>query len=900
MVVEQVSPTPYALLRRGRNFNFPQNEPCLQAYSDHEDPVKALTFECRRVLDCVASANRSNVQKDDFAEFTELKKSSDASWSQFQDLGFSSFMEDGQTNGLADRNQFSHGLRSAPASGRHDLGRPTTPSWADFLSEGFADDAKPRDPASLRVPSDQMLPPLHAQRVQSSQSHVRGGNQDDNLDEAELGHVSRIELDETFWWVWMTSLAGEETLERKAVFGRCAFVETDIRDARWLVMEEQVKGAALPPEEGVYVAEKKSRFTFGRKNRTRTGSMTSKKQAPTKKDMYKTASTPALPRSKPEIEQELRVQAAAAQLVKQQQEQDQANANAHRRGRTEPTADSKTTSVMTLGLQPVLQKEAGPALQWARKFDKESIRARYLGDPLAGMGTPRAASPASTMDLISAAKAVDPEREQYIERDLPPTPPPDASAVTLTAKSEPEPQADAPVMAQPQPVRPGNAEVLKDPDTPRQHRYNQSEKTMVPEDVNYTSRKPVGSIDSTRHDHPALRPSADEHPDNVQASPVQQQMDAPTQPPPPPPTTQAPTDPPLAAPTAPTAPAAPANTAAPPTQPAAAAAAAAMKKSNKNLAASGGKTEPNVLHKSRTGSTRKFKNLFGRKKGEEQEPEALAMARAINGAQNKKSIGKTDSKPLPTNTKVPNESPPAYAAGDRQTAAGAPEADMTNIDGGEPGPEVETSPSPRGPSNEGQLDHERDRNHQYQQQGSYQPQQDTQHANVSSANFSDFSQGPLEDQPAFAGDDEGAEPTLHEHQEQRDDITPTESKPSQFNTSTAQRLFGSAQSTHTEPETPNEDFATPMVERDMSKDDTPSRDGESRDGAPAPVVPFADSSDRWAQIRENAAKRRNDEQPDRASRDERYSQGATTERTDDSETGPEESKFNSIRRRRQL
>ena len=41
-------------------------------------------------------------------------------------------------------------------------------------------------------------------------------------------------LDRAFWWVWMISLAPEETRERKSAFGRCVVMETTIRRGRWV------------------------------------------------------------------------------------------------------------------------------------------------------------------------------------------------------------------------------------------------------------------------------------------------------------------------------------------------------------------------------------------------------------------------------------------------------------------------------------------------------------------------------------------------------------------------------------------------------------------------------------------------------------------------------------------
>ena len=57
MLVDVVSPGPFALLRRANNFEYRDED--LQMFSEYADPVQALTEECRRVLHCITSANQS-------------------------------------------------------------------------------------------------------------------------------------------------------------------------------------------------------------------------------------------------------------------------------------------------------------------------------------------------------------------------------------------------------------------------------------------------------------------------------------------------------------------------------------------------------------------------------------------------------------------------------------------------------------------------------------------------------------------------------------------------------------------------------------------------------------------------------------------------------------------------
>ena len=383
MIVDSVSPTPFALLRRAKHFEYRDDDEILQRFSDYDDPVKALTDECRRVLKSISSANQSAVSTS--KDSTSLP---DASWSRFEDIGFGGFgdyshREDETNGGLMSRKRDGHqGLRSTPRS-KNNLGRPTTPSWADFLSSGFVDDGSAHSPAPLALPSDKVLPPIRG--TQSSQSHRRGSRTDSDLEPGELASINVIDLEDAFWWVWITSLSSEEPTERKAVFGRCALIETRIGDGTWLIIEEMVKGAAPEPEDGAYIVEKKSRFGFTKKGRLGRNKQTIAKPLPAPKPEPYHRSTQASPLSKSSIgpDQHARIQAAAAVLQqKQKQSEDQLSPS---RARNRDAMSTKTNSVFTL--QPVIMNEAAPAMQWANKYDKNAVRAAYLGNNLAGKGS---------------------------------------------------------------------------------------------------------------------------------------------------------------------------------------------------------------------------------------------------------------------------------------------------------------------------------------------------------------------------------------------------------------------------------------------------------------------------------------------------------------------------------
>lgn len=387
MIVDSVSPTPFALLRRAKHFEYRDDDRALQEFSNYDDPVQALTEECRRVLYSISSTNQSTVST------TKASTSlGDASWSRFEDIGFGGFgdysdhEDEAEGSALGKKRKAPPGLRSAPQSKTHDLGRPTTPSWADFLSSGFVDETNNSRPAPLLLPSDKILPPIDGRRGQSSQSHRRAAEDGSNLEPGELASINSIYYDDAFWWVWISSLAGEETTERKAVFGRCALIETTMKGGKWLIIEEIVKGAAPEPDQGAYIAEKKSRFGFSKRGKvTRTKSMSRKSGPPPITQPYTRSNQPS-PLSKTSIgpDQHARIQAAAA-VLQQKQKQHERDATGPRRARMEDATSTKTNSVFTL--QPVIMSEAAPAMKWANSYDKDAIRAAYLGNNFTGKGS---------------------------------------------------------------------------------------------------------------------------------------------------------------------------------------------------------------------------------------------------------------------------------------------------------------------------------------------------------------------------------------------------------------------------------------------------------------------------------------------------------------------------------
>ncbi|EGE77327.1 morphogenesis protein [Blastomyces dermatitidis ATCC 18188] len=426
MIVDTVSPTPFALLRRAKNFEYRDSDHALQKFSNFEDPVRALTDECRRVLRCISSTNQSNV----IAAEEGPGPIRDPSWSRFEDLGFTDTIEEGDGDEDGDRTVSKQtgplGLRSAPHSRTADLGRPTTPSWADFLSSGFADENEPRSRPPFLLPPDKVLPPIQTVRGQSSQSHKRLFDQESSAEPGELASITNLDLDASFWWVWISSLSGEEPTQRKAVFGRCALIETSISGGKWFVLEEQVKGAAPEPEVGAYIAEKKSFFGFRSRKGRLTRRKSSVKKISTAEEPYQRAnSTRAMSKTSIGPDQHARIQAAAAALQRKHREQEKEQAS-EKRNRSEDLGHSKNNSVMSL--QPLVMTEVSQAMKWANNYDKNAVRAAYLGNSLAGTGAPaeslqlpanghvQASSLNSTSPRLDNEQAVPPKEEAADQR----------------------------------------------------------------------------------------------------------------------------------------------------------------------------------------------------------------------------------------------------------------------------------------------------------------------------------------------------------------------------------------------------------------------------------------------------------------------------------------------------
>jgi hypothetical protein len=502
MLVDVVSPGPFALLRRANNFEYRDED--LQMFSEYADPAQALTEECRRVLHCITSANQSiavRSQSNMNIGMESLNNRPDESWSHFQDFGFSSIGDDSNDLGSGKSSQSIEpklsGLRSVPHSRADDGGRPTTPSWADFLNSGFVDEGNKVNSTPIRMlmPPDKMLPPINSGPPKSS-----NGYQEEDVNPGELASITKFDLDDCFWWVWMTSLASEEPAARKAVFGRCALVETGILHGRWILLEEQIKSAAPELAEGAYIAEKKSRFGFsrrGKQSRRKSATIPPNRHDSPQSQRQAMSTTPDKPSMSPD--QQARIRAAAANLA-QRNVRAVETPSAQRRGRHDDASSMKTNSVLTLGLT----SEAGPAMKWAHTFDKEATRKQYLGDNFAGKGAPtgihipdNATMFAETQGINKPLPSPDARKQSIAVSEVSVTPDQsNASVEDLSASRTPA--------ANPEPLSLSASIISERPVV-----HNAREVPTVPSvsKVTQVERKPVPERTNNVQNHPAFRPS---------------------------------------------------------------------------------------------------------------------------------------------------------------------------------------------------------------------------------------------------------------------------------------------------------------------------------------------------------------------------------------------------------
>ena len=111
--VRNISPTPFALLDRLARHSFVQTNPdergdaleaLIEAQSNYNDPTRALTPECLRVLKLISATNESDALT---AAFLRTPNSlGDKTWTRFADLGFEGLVSsasdsDGESDNLS-------------------------------------------------------------------------------------------------------------------------------------------------------------------------------------------------------------------------------------------------------------------------------------------------------------------------------------------------------------------------------------------------------------------------------------------------------------------------------------------------------------------------------------------------------------------------------------------------------------------------------------------------------------------------------------------------------------------------------------------------------------------------------------------------------------------------------
>jgi len=813
MIVDCVSPTPFALLRRAKHFEYRVNDSVLCEYSEFEDPIDALTDECRRVLFMVSSTNSAAA----LSRHGNVAKTGQESWNTFQSLGFSDLELHKPVNNINGSANTQNQLRSQPRSRDADHGRPTTPSWADFLSSGFADDDATKAPSILSLPPDKRLPPIGS-RAQTSSRAMSA--HDEHLAPGELAAITDIELDDAFWWVWMTSLAVEEPAERKAVFGRCALIETTIMHGRWLIMEEQVKGASPDPAEGIYIAPKKSIFSFTRRGRSKKAKSEKVSTASVEPIDRGSSATPSKTSLAPE--QATKIKAAAAALSKKNPEN--GIESTARRGRYDDAASTKTSSMLTMGMM----SEATPAMKWASAYDKGTIRSQYLGDSFAGKGISREdlAKRASSVNLNgdggSGISTPEP-RLAHNATVFPAAQPEDRELPVLPQEQHPGvrgAEMDAPATQ----AEKANEPPAPDRAAPEAPALNVQPADEADEDKGPTHAPIASAFDKELAVQPPSSPSGrvERKPvprsENLQEHPAFRQTDADHS------TVAEPKSP---------------SNAQSSADPAALAAQRAMTAQTLSSSPESVSKHSHVKLKKQGGGGG-FKKLFGRKKDNPNRQSVDVQ----HMDSNKGGLAPPSETNLGRRLSLMRKKPAK-----KETAAAAAAAAAAQMATPQPAPE--TLAEPMMPDSHDRFTNPNDVSHI-----------DSHSDANAEEEFSRFDQGPMEDMPAAAPQDQSDDEDLP---------APAPQRP--FNSQLANRIV--PERTETE-----QSFATPMEHADPIDDGMSEATMEDTQNAEP-------DRDRWATIRENAARRaaRASEEQSMQSRTNQ-----STRETDDGETSGEESK----------
>ena len=830
MLVDTVSPGPFALLRRAKHFEYQTNHRALQDFSEFDDPLEALTDECKRVLYAIATTNSSAPVQSRHAKHHNPEET----WSAFSSLGFADLSADSApapaTSGSA--RPFG-GLQAGPRSSNNNNARPTTPSWADFLNSGFEDNGSPKqNTATLFVPPGNLLPPIGSRAQTPATS-----KEDNDLAPGELAAIASTELDDAFWWVWMTSLSGEEPNERKAVFGRCALIETSINNGQWFIIEEQVKGASPEPMEGVHIVEKKSRFGFTKRGRNKKTVDNKLPMSPPPVPQLERAVSATPSKHSVAPGQHAKIKAAAAALAQKENGQQDSPS---RRGRVAADASSKTNSAMTLGLQSA----AGPAMKWANSYDKKAVRAQYLGEDFTAKGAngEDLSRQTSYMSRTSAAPSVN-------------VPPPALSPESSTFPSDNKQERELPALPKEEPVAPVE-EVRKQESAPLTAKG--PETIIIPVE----SRQQAPTAEPVHVAEPTVRPSTDffspstspaqsakverkplPKPKNLEIHPAlrEKSVDEPTR-------------------------ASPSPNRGP--------AVLAAQRALESKVNASPEAKNNVLKKQPTNGGA-FKKMFARNKPQRnsvdlQQQQAALSPPSESSLTRRLSHMRSRKPSSPTMAQKAAESAANVPASQEPMPQAASGQHVQELPAPEPVSPAPVSPAPVVQQHEMMLP--------AQSREPVSPMSPVSGADMTRINshenraavteFSRFDQGPMDDMPAAMPRDSID-----------DDANDAPDSPlkTQFDQRAETQL-----SAHRDQHTPNDGFVTPLERRDVLSDSVSIISEDERDREPDQQQQV---QDRWAQIRENAQRRAAARVSEEQSRP---SQSARTD--DDGATSEEESK----------
>ncbi|KAG5438250.1 hypothetical protein PCANB_003101 [Pneumocystis canis] len=222
MLVNMPSPNAFTVLQRIAIQGLDTDDEIVSVLWKHRNHIEnALTDESKRILMCISNTLRN------ISSSTESKE-----WEKFMNFGFD-YIENEPKNleedSLYKINKLNIHSENEPDEHFHEnLDLKTNPSIS----------SKKESSLSKVLPCDKVFSPVIGIQSHSELDSITKINTD-WLNESTISKKCRINLDESFWGVWIDSCSEETPVFRKNLFGKFILFEIELDEKKWIIVEEQ-------------------------------------------------------------------------------------------------------------------------------------------------------------------------------------------------------------------------------------------------------------------------------------------------------------------------------------------------------------------------------------------------------------------------------------------------------------------------------------------------------------------------------------------------------------------------------------------------------------------------------------------------------------------------------------